>query len=37
MDPMIAACLVVVAAMAVGFAVVKRKKAPTSAKATADR
>lgn len=37
MDPMIAACLAVVAAMAVGFVVIKRKKASTSAKATADR
>lgn len=37
MDPMIAACLTVVAAMAIGFVVMKRKKASTSAKATADR
>jgi hypothetical protein len=37
MDPMIAACLAVVAVMAVGFVVIKRKQASTSAKATADR
>jgi hypothetical protein len=37
MDPMIAACLAVVAAMAIGFVVMKRKKASTSAKATVDR
>ena len=37
MDPLIAACLAIVAAMAVGFTVMKRKKASTSAKATADR
>lgn len=37
MDPLIAACLAVVVAMAVGFAVMKRKKASISAKTTADR
>ena len=35
MDPMIVACLAVVAAMAVGFVVIKRKKA--SARAAVDR
>ena len=37
MDPMIVACLAVVAAMGIGFVVIKRKKASTSAKATVDR
>jgi hypothetical protein len=37
MDPLIAACLAVVAAMGIGFVVMKRKKPSASAKATAGR